>query len=59
MGALPKRKSSKARRDKRRSMDKLLKPQLSTEKVSKKATLPHRVSPFSGIYRGKKVLEVK
>ncbi len=59
MGALPKRKGSKARSLKRRSMDKLVKPQVAYESVSKKATLPHRVSPESGIYRGKKVLEVK
>ena len=59
MGALPKRKNSKARSLKRRSMDRLKKPQLAVESVSKKSTLPHRVSPFSGIYRGKKVLEVK
>lgn len=58
MGALPKRKSSKARSLKRRSADKLSKPQLVVESVSKTKTLPHRVSA-AGIYKGKKILKVK
>ena len=59
MGALPKRKSSKARSLKRRSMDKLKRPQLILEKTSKKRALPHRVDPETGIYKGRKIFEVK
>lgn len=59
MGALPKRKSSKARSLKRRSMDKLKRPQLVIEKTSKKKTLPHRVDLETGIYKGRKIFEVK
>lgn len=59
MGALPKRKSSKTRSLKRRSRDNITPPQLSLEKLGQTATLPHRVSPKSGIYKGKKIIKIK
>ncbi|QQR93699.1 50S ribosomal protein L32 [bacterium] len=58
MGALPKRKTSKSRTLKRRSVDKISLPQLVVENVSKTKTLPHRASS-AGIYKGKKVFKVK
>jgi len=55
--ALPKRKHSKARRDKRRSANsKLFAANLSVCPQCKKAKLPHRVCPFCGYYNGKPVV---
>jgi ribosomal protein L32 len=59
MGALPKRKPSKASSLKRRAKDKLKNIQLSLEKTGKSPTMPHRVSKTTGIYKGKKILKVK
>jgi large subunit ribosomal protein L32 len=60
--ALPKRKHSKSRRDKRRSANsKLFAANLSICPQCRKLRLPHRVCPFCGYYNGKPVviLEVK
>ena len=55
--ALPKRKHSKARRDKRRSANsKLYLPGLSACPQCKKLRLPHRTCPHCGCYNGKPVL---
>ena len=58
--ALPKRKHSKSRRDKRRSMNsKLFAVNLSVCSQCKKPTLPHRVCPHCGYYKGKPVVIIK
>jgi len=55
--ALPKRKHSKARRDKRRSANsKLYGANLSVCPQCKKARMPHRACPFCGYYNGKPVV---
>ena len=53
----PKRKHSKARRDKRRSANsKLYSVSLSICPQCKKPRLPHRVCPHCGYYNGKPVV---
>ena len=57
---LPKRKHSKARRDKRRSANsKLYAPSFSVCPHCKKARLPHRVCPHCGYYNGKPVVVIE
>lgn len=57
--ALPKRKHSKARRDKSRTHQVLSSPQLT--KCSHCFTLikTHRICPSCGYYKGRKVLDIK
>ncbi|MDD3904929.1 MAG: 50S ribosomal protein L32 [Candidatus Omnitrophica bacterium] len=56
----PKRKHSRARRDKRRSANsKVYAANLSTCPQCKKARLPHRVCPFCGYYKGKPVIVIE
>lgn len=56
----PKRKHSKARRDKRRSANsKVYGDSLSICSQCKKPRLPHRVCPFCGYYNGKPVVIVE
>ena len=58
--ANPKRKHSKARRDKRRSANsKLYAAHLSICPQCKKPHLPHRVCLFCGYYKGKPVITIK
>ncbi|HPM42379.1 MAG: 50S ribosomal protein L32 [Candidatus Omnitrophica bacterium] len=58
--ALPKRKHSKARRDKRRGgQRKTRAANLSTCPQCKKRRLPHRVCPHCGYYKGKPVLVIQ
>ncbi len=55
--ALPKRKHSKSRRDKRRSANsKLYASNLSICSHCKKHAQPHRVCPHCGYYKGKPVV---
>jgi len=55
----PKRKHSKARRDKRRSANsKIYAPSLSLCPQCKRQRLPHRVCLFCGYYKGKPVIAV-
>jgi large subunit ribosomal protein L32 len=56
--ALPKRKHSKARRDKRRGANSKISPatNLSICTQCKKKRLPHRVCPHCGYYKGKPVV---
>lgn len=56
--AVPKKKTSKARRDKRRTHWKVLPPNLVLCPQCKEPKLPHHVCPNCGTYKGKKVLEV-
>ncbi len=57
--ALPKRKHSKTRRDKRRTHYKLKKAVLSVCPECKQPKPPHRVCPHCGFYKGKKYVEIK
>jgi large subunit ribosomal protein L32 len=58
--AVPKRKVSKARRDKRRSsVWKLEAPALSKCTQCGELKLPHRVCPACGYYKGKEVVKVE
>jgi len=58
--ANPKRKHSKARRDKRRSANsKMYSSSLSICSNCKKPVMPHRVCPFCGYYKGKPVIVVE
>ncbi|OQY20747.1 MAG: 50S ribosomal protein L32 [Anaerolineaceae bacterium 4572_32.1] len=59
MGAVPKIKISKARRDRRRTHDALPTPALVTCPQCHEYKLPHRVCPSCGSYRGVQVVEVK
>jgi len=56
----PKRKHSKARRDKRRSANsKMHSSSLSVCSNCKKPRMPHRVCPYCGYYKGKPVLVIE
>jgi large subunit ribosomal protein L32 len=51
--AVPKRKTSRSRRGKRRSHDALRIPNLSLCPQCSEPKLPHRICPQCGTYRGK------
>jgi large subunit ribosomal protein L32 len=53
----PKRRHSKARRDKRRAHDALATPTLSSCPNCGEAKLPHRACPSCGQYRGRQIIE--
>ena len=55
--AVPKRRTSKAKRDKRRSHDSLTKAAHSMCPQCGGPKLPHRVCPGCGSYRGRTVIE--
>jgi len=55
--AVPKRRTSKAKRDKRRSHDGLGTPVSSKCPQCDAPKLPHRVCPNCGSYRGRTVIE--
>lgn len=58
--AVPKRKVSKARRDKRRSnVWKLEAPALSRCTQCGELKMPHRVCPICGYYKGREVVKVE
>ena len=58
--AVPKRKTSKARRDKRRSQNmKMTAPAISTCPQCHEPKLPHRVCPNCNYYDGKEVVSTK
>ncbi len=52
----PKRRHSKARRDKRRAHDALAAPPMSECPNCKEPKLPHRVCPHCGFYKGKQTI---
>jgi large subunit ribosomal protein L32 len=56
--AVPKRKTSKASRDKRRTHYKATAPSVVLCPNCKEPKLPHIVCPKCGFYRGKQYLEV-
>ncbi|HEX4953564.1 MAG TPA: 50S ribosomal protein L32 [Thermoanaerobaculia bacterium] len=55
----PKRRHSKARRDKRRAHDALAQPSKSVCPRCGEAKLPHRACPSCGDYRGRTIVEGK
>jgi large subunit ribosomal protein L32 len=57
--ALPKRKHSKARRDKSRTHWKLAVPALTRCAQCAKPVSPHRACPSCGYYRGRQVVVIK
>jgi large subunit ribosomal protein L32 len=57
--AVPKRKTSKARRNKRRANWKLTAPNLATCTKCGELVMPHRACKSCGTYKGKVVLETK
>lgn len=57
--AVPKRKTSKARRDKRRAHKSLSGPALSVRPQCSEPRMPHRVCPNCGYYRDRAVLEIE
>ncbi len=56
--AVPKRKTSKSRRDKRRTHYKAIVPAIATCSNCGEAKRPHHVCEKCGHYRDRKVLEV-
>mgnify|MGYP003353431574 FL=1 len=56
--AVPKKKTSKSRRDKRRATHKIASPVVATCSVCSAPKLPHRVCPSCGKYKGREVIEV-
>ena len=59
MGALPKSKTSKGRRNRRRAHHALQVPNLVSCPQCYKPRLPHHVCPFCGNYKGLEVVEIK
>jgi large subunit ribosomal protein L32 len=57
--AIPKRKTSKARRDKRRAHDALTPPRTSDCPNCGAPRLPHRVCQSCGYYKGAQVTEAE
>ncbi len=57
--AVPKRKTSKSRRNNRRSHHALDAPPVYICPNCKEPKLPHRVCPSCGTYRGRNVLEIE
>ena len=55
--AVPKRKTSKSRRDKRRTHQKTGAPELTTCPECGEAKLPHHACESCGFYRGRQVVE--
>ena len=56
--AVPKRKTSKARRDKRRAHDALRAPATSTCPQCGAPKAPHRVCGSCGTYKGRTIIEI-
>ena len=57
--AVPKRKTSKSRRDKRRSHLKFTSKNIIEDKKSGEYRLPHHVDLKTGYYKGRQVFEPK
>ncbi|MBN1931085.1 MAG: 50S ribosomal protein L32 [Desulfobacterales bacterium] len=57
--AVPKHKTSKSKRDKRRTHQKITGPNVSTCPQCGEAKLPHHVCPNCGTYKGRTVIETE
>ncbi|MDP6625780.1 MAG: 50S ribosomal protein L32 [Nitrospinota bacterium] len=55
----PKRRTSKSKRNMRRSHDALTPPTLSECPQCHEVKIPHQVCPSCGFYKGKEVIEIK
>jgi large subunit ribosomal protein L32 len=55
--AVPKRKKSKSKRDKRRTHQKIAAPSLVSCPQCGEARLPHHACPSCGTYKGRTVIE--
>lgn len=55
--ALPKRKKSKSRRDKRRTHQKLTAPNVTACPQCGDPKLPHHICPSCGTYKGRSLIE--
>jgi large subunit ribosomal protein L32 len=58
MGALPKRKISKQRKNNRRAHDALKLPTLVRDVESGKLVRPHTVSKRNGRYKGEEIIKI-
>mgnify|MGYP001259690407 FL=1 len=56
--AVPKRKTSKSRRDQRRSHHKIKNSNVIEDKKSGEYRLSHHIDLKSGFYKGKKILDI-
>ena len=57
--AVPKRKTSKSRRNKRRSHNKFISKNIIEDKKSGEYRLSHHVDLKTGFYKGRQVFELK
>lgn len=57
--AVPKKKTSKSRRNMRRSHDKLKTVNVVVDPVTGEYKLPHQISKVDGTYKGRQVVEQK
>jgi large subunit ribosomal protein L32 len=57
--AVPKRKKSKSKRNKRRTHQKVIAPNLSTCPQCGETTLPHHTCLSCGTYKGRTVIETE
>lgn len=56
--AVPKRKTSRTRRDRRRAQKKTKAPNMVECPQCREMKIPHRVCPNCGSYKGKEVIDV-
>jgi len=57
--AVPKKKTSKSKRDKRRSHHRFKIPNVVTCAQCQESVLPHRVCPECGTYRGRSIIKTE
>ena len=57
--AVPKRKTSKSRRNKRRSHHKIIGANVIEDKKTGEYRLPHHIDLKTGMYKGKQILDPK
>lgn len=57
--AVPKRRTSSTKRDKRRAHDALTPPNVIECQECGEPTMLHRACPHCGMYRGRKIIEVE
>ncbi len=57
--AVPKRRTSVTKKNKRRAHDALTAPQTVSCPECGEATMRHRACPHCGVYRGRKIIEVE
>ncbi len=57
--AVPKRKTSKSKRNKRRTHQKVAVPNLTRCPQCGEARLPHHACPSCGTYKGRTVIEIE